>query len=254
MTLRRRLYVQLEPTAWLGSGLSPTNKLLAAAILAATAVSIVSTEPLVADGRERLFRALELGFGTLFLVEYVGRLWTAAENPSCGPGLRGRLRFALTPGALIDLTAVLVTLAPFIVGNVLLLRLLRLLSIIRFAKLGRLSTAMRHLTAALKDRRYELSLTAFLAAFVMTFGAAALWWAEGAVQPDKFGSIPRAMWWATVTLTTIGYGDVFPVTPLGKVFAGIVAVAGIGLIALPTGMLAAAFSDALQRERDAARG
>jgi voltage-gated potassium channel len=110
---------------------------------------------------------------------------------------------------------------------------------------------MRHLTQALRERRYELSLTAFLAAFVMTFGAAALWWAEGEIQPDKFGSIPRAMWWATVTLTTIGYGDVFPVTPLGKVFAGLVAVAGIGLIALPTGILAAAFSDALQRERNA---
>jgi voltage-gated potassium channel len=249
MTIRRRLYFQLEPLAWPGQGVSPLNRLLVAAILLATAGSILQTEPLIAAGREPWFRLAELGFGALFLAEYAGRLWTSAENPAFADGVRGRLRYAMTPGALLDLAVVLVTFAPFVVANALLLRLLRLLSIIRFARLGRLSAAMRHLTEALRERRYELSLTAFLAAFVMTFGAAALWWAEGEVQPDKFGSIPRAMWWATVTLTTIGYGDVYPVTVLGKVFAGLVAVAGIGLIALPTGILAAAFSDALQRDR-----
>jgi len=82
-------------------------------------------------------------------------------------------------------------------------------------------------------------------------GATALYWAEGSVQPDKFGSIPRSLWWAAVTLTTIGYGDVLPITPLGKFIAVLVAVAGIGLVALPTGILASGFSEAVQRERGA---
>jgi len=81
----------------------------------------------------------------------------------------------------------------------------------------------------------------------MLLAATALYWAEGDVQPDRFGSIPRALWWAVVTLTTVGYGDVAPITPLGKALAAAVAVIGIGLIALPAGMLAAAFSDAIQR-------
>lgn len=78
-----------------------------------------------------------------------------------------------------------------------------------------------------------------------------LYWAEADSQPDKFGSIPRSLWWSVVTLTTVGYGDVYPVTPLGKFFSGLVAIAGIGLIAMPTGILAAAFSDAVQRRKGA---
>ena len=77
-----------------------------------------------------------------------------------------------------------------------------------------------------------------------------LYWAEGAAQPDKFGSIPRAMWWAIVTLTTVGYGDAFPITPLGKFLAGFIAIMGVMLIALPTGLFAASFTEAMEKERD----
>jgi voltage-gated potassium channel len=102
------------------------------------------------------------------------------------------------------------------------------------------------LSAAVASRRFELLFTMGLAATVLVFGATALHLLEGELQSDKFGSIPRAMWWSVVTLTTIGYGDVYPVTVGGKIVASIVAVAGIGLIAMPTGILAAAFSDAFK--------
>jgi voltage-gated potassium channel len=102
---------------------------------------------------------------------------------------------------------------------------------------------------AVRSRKDELIVTAGLAVAVVLFGATALYWAEGVVQPDKFGSIPRSIWWAVVTLTTIGYGDAYPVTALGKVLAAMVAIAGIALIAMPTGILAASFSDALARDR-----
>lgn len=199
--LRRRAYEQLEPTAR-PAGLSPSNRLIVVAILAITAITIVDTEPLVRARYSRAIDAAEVAFGVFFLAEYLARIWVSVENPRFGPGLRGRLRFALSPGALIDLVAVVVTLAPFIAGNALALRVFRLLRIMTLARLGRMSSAMRHLTEAVTSRRYELTLTVVLALIVMVAGASALWLAEGQAQPEKFGSIPRALWWAVVTLTT----------------------------------------------------
>jgi voltage-gated potassium channel len=228
--------------------LSPTNWLLAAAIIGATLLAIVQTEPSIATGRHHLFDAANVLFGLLFLAEYIGRLWSCVEDDRYR-GFRGRVRYAFTPGALLDMGVVLVSLAPMIAGSLFPLRLLRLFAIVRFAKLGRFSTAMKHLAGAVIERRYELMLTVLIAITLIILGAAAMWVAEGDVQPDKFGSIPRAMWWAAITLTTIGYGDVYPITVVGKVIAVMVAVAGIGLIAMPAGILAAAFSDAMMRSR-----
>ena len=128
------------------------------------------------------------------------------------------------------------------------LRLLRLLRILRIARLGRFSRAWGVLAHAIASRRDELIVTLLAALFVMLISATALYLVEGPVQPRKFGSIPRAMWWSLVTLTTIGYGDVTPVTPLGKILAGLTAFLGIGLIAAPTGIIASALSQAAHRE------
>lgn len=210
--------------------------------------AILQTEPVIAAGRGGLFRALELGFGALFAIEYVGRLWSCVEDPRY-QGWAGRLRYALGLAAILDLVVVVVSLAPIYAPGLLPLRLLRLLTIVRFARLGQFSSATKHLTDAIFERRYELLVSVCFALILIVLGASAMWAVEGALQPDKFGSIPRAMWWAAVTLTTIGYGDVYPVTILGRIIAVAVAIAGIGLIAMPTGILAAAFSDAMRRAR-----
>ena len=250
MGLRSRLHAQLDPAARRKPGLSPLNLVLVGMILLSTVVAIIATEPLAIQGNEHFFALLEIGFACSFVFEYAARLWTCVEEPRFSKSLTGRLRFVATPGALLDLIVVFASLAPFLTGNLFPLRLLRLVGIIRFAKLGRMSTSMRHLATTVAERRYELLLTLMLAGFVVIASATAMWWVEGDAQPDKFGSIPRAMWWAAVTLTTIGYGDVFPVTAAGKLLSVAVALSGIGLIAMPTGILAAAFSDAMQRERE----
>lgn len=169
------------------------------------------------------------------------------RTPGVSPVVE-RLQFVIRPSALLDLAIIVVTLVPFFAINVMALRLVRLLRIFRLAKLGRMSSALRLLYGVVSSRKYELMVTLGLATTLLILGASALYWIEGDVQPDKFGSIPRALWWAVITLTTIGYGDVYPITPAGKFVAGLVAVSGIGLIAMPTGILASAFSEAMRKQ------
>jgi voltage-gated potassium channel len=154
--------------------------------------------------------------------------------------------FATRPAALLDLAVIALTIIPLMTMQPAVFRLVRVLRILRLAKLGRLSRAFARLGDAVALRRYELAVTAGLALMVLIFGATALYWLEADAQPEKFGSIPRALWWAVITLTTIGYGDVYPVTDAGKAVAALVALAGVGLIALPAGLLASAFSDVMK--------
>lgn len=250
LRFRRALWAQLDPPTWPTRGLSPLNLIVCIVIVLGTAAAILETEPTISAGHERLFHWLEIGFGTVFALEYLGRLWTIAEDDPAHPWRR-RLRFVLSPGAILDLFVLTVTFAPMFVLNPQMLRLLRLVRIIRLAKLGRMSSAMQHLFDAVASRRLELGLTGAIALFLLVAGATLLYWLEGEIQPDHFGSIPRSLWWAVVTLTTIGYGDAVPVTVAGKFVAAAMAVCGIGLIAMPTGILAAAFSDAMERSRAA---
>ena len=129
------------------------------------------------------------------------------------------------------------------------LRLIRLLRLLRIARLGRYSQAMSAIIEAISIRRYELILSMAVAMVLLVFSSACLYVLEGDVQEEAFGSIPRSLWWSIATLTTVGYGDVTPITALGKVFAAITAITGVGMIALPTGILASAFSDVLQKRK-----
>lgn len=252
LTLRYALYHQLDPEARVGR-LSPLNRLLVLAICLAAAVAVIETEPMILTGREAMFRHIELAFGVLFGLEYLARLWVCVEQPELHGVPQSRWRYARSSAAIVDLIAILPALVALAGGGALVLRFFRVLRILRLAKLGRMSRAWRNLIEAVHSRRHELGMIFVLAILAILLSSTLLYWAESGAQPDKFGSIPRAFWWAVVTLTTVGYGDIYPVTPLGKLFAGIVAVAGIGLIALPTGILAAAFSDAMQRDRRIAR-
>ena len=248
-SLRHRAWLQLSGDPVGDGRLTPANWLLVVVIIAAVVSSIVATEPEIESRFGGLLHWLEYLFGVCFALEYAVRIWTAPETPEPGTAGSKRWRFILSPLGLVDLGVLIVTLLPMLMPGVAVLRLARLLRLLMLAKLGRFSSAFRDLARAIHERRYELYVTISLATFLLLFGAAALYLAEGDVQPDKFGSIPRALWWSIITLTTVGYGDVSPITPLGKFMASIVALAGIGLVAMPTGIMAAAFSDAMQRHR-----
>lgn len=247
---RRRLYVLLDPSAWPRTGLSPLNRFIAVLICVAVAFAILESEPEILARRELLFFWAEVLFIVVFATEYVARLWVCVENPAYA-GRWGRLRYAVSIPALIDLIALFPLLLTLVGSEAFLLRLFRLARILRLARLGRYSTAMDAIGYAIRTRRYELVMSLSIAGMLLLVSSTLLYVVESETQPDTFGSIPRAMWWSIATLTTVGYGDAFPVTPVGKILAGFTAITGIGIIAMPTGILAAAFSEALQKQRAA---
>jgi voltage-gated potassium channel len=253
MRLRQILWHQLDPKAYQGNGLSPANKAVVWVVAISSLIAVVETEPSIEGLAPWAFAHVEQIFSVTFLIEYLARLWAEGEDPRY-KGLRGRFRYAISPAAIIDLIAFLPSLVFPGISSPMLLRMFRLMRILRLARLGRFSTALGHLTEAVTQRRDELLLSLMLATMILVFSAAAMYVLEGEDDPVAFGSIPRALWWSVCTLTTVGYGDIYPHSVLGKICGGLTSIAGIGLIAMPTGILAAAFSEAFQRTRHRREG
>jgi voltage-gated potassium channel len=154
-----------------------------------------------------------------------------------------RLAYITNPWVIVDLLSFVPTLILFIPTNTVALRILRLLKFIRFAKLGRYSKSVRNIYRAISNKRSELIIAFFVSFIFLLFSATLLHLIEGDVQPEQFGSIPRSLWWSVVTLTTVGYGDVYPITLAGRIVAGCIAYIAIGTIALPAGILASGFTE-----------
>lgn len=245
LSLRLRIAQELDPALREQPGLSRTNQWVIVIICLSLIVAIIATEPTLYVGNETGFFWVEILFLGFFIIEYLLRVWSSIENPKN----TSRWRYMLRPMPLLDLVTILVILATTMGSGGFLLRLARILRIVRIARLGQFSSAVDLLANAVKQRRFELMISGVAALLLLLISSSFLYLVEGGAQPEHFGSIPRAMWWSVATLTTVGYGDVYPITALGKLFAGITAVAGIGLIAMPTGILAGAVSDAIQQAR-----
>ena len=220
---------------------------LTSLIAATLAATIIESVPRLAASYGRLLTALEWLALLIFSVEYAARLWVAIEHPpwrSLGP-IRSRLSFAASPAGLVDLMAIL----PFWLSLVVAadFKVFLVLRLLRFFKLTRYSPAMSSLLEALNAERRAL-VGCLVILFGATLMAAALMHlAEGEAQPDKFGTIPDAMWWAIVTLGTIGYGDAVPITLAGRLVAGLTIFIGLLMVALPVGIVATAFANEVHR-------
>ncbi len=158
----------------------------------------------------------------------------------------------VSPLALVDLIAVLPFYLPALLGNVDLrfIRILRLIRLVRVMKLGHYSKSLTHVSHVIKKKRSELAASLFILAILLLFSSTVMYYVEHESQPQAFRSIPAAFWWGIETLTTVGYGDVAPITPLGKVCAAIIAILGIGLFGLPTALIATGFMEEVQHKRD----
>lgn len=245
MTLRGKIAKSLDPALKQSPGLSVLNKIITIIIIVSLFFAIIETEQTIYQKHEWLFLSSEWIFTIIFAIEYGARVWVSIENPKYST----RLIYIVTPAAILDLMSVLLILLTTLGTEGFILRLGRLLRVLRVAKLGRYTIAMHNIGHAIYSRRFELIISFAIGVFALILSSSVLYIVEGGVQPEYFGSIPRAMWWSIATLTTVGYGDVYPITPLGKLFGAITAITGIGLIAMPTGILAASFSDAIQNIR-----
>jgi voltage-gated potassium channel len=207
-------------------------------IIVSTVVVALETMPELLR-YEPLFHAIEAVVVLLFTVEYV-TCWYLSTD---------RLRYPFRPMNIIDLLAI----APFYIAvgmNLSFLRTLRLLRMFRLFKLARYSQAIRLLGEAFRRVGPELAMTGFVAAIAVVVAASALYFAEHDAQPEIYSSIPASLWWAVVTLTTVGYGDVYPQTVVGRIIGAFIMFCGIGLVAVPSGLLASAMTEIMAERRE----
>ena len=246
--LRRATYDILEQTERFGQFGRWVDVALIILIAANVVAVIIETVDWVYAAYGPWFEALELFSVVIFTIEYVGRLWVCVEDAEYQEHRLPRLKYASTPLAIIDLVAIL----PFYLTLLFAidLRFLRVLRLLRIFKLTRYSSAMTMLLDVIREEANSFFAGFFILIVLMVLASSGAYLVEHDVQPDKFGSIPAAMWWAMATLTTVGYGDVTPVTGWGKLFGACVTVIGIGMAALPAGILASGLADHLRRKRE----
>jgi voltage-gated potassium channel len=196
------------------------------------------------------FNALEVFSVVIFSIEYLIRLWVAPLDRRYAKPMIGRIRYALTPMAMIDLLAILPAYLPLIFPfDLRIIRVLRIFRLFRLFKMSRYVESLNTLDDVVRSKKEELFLTVLMISMLLLFSSCLMYTVETEAQPDKFPSIPAALWWGVATLTTVGYGDVYPITPLGKILGGIIAFLGIGIFALPTGILATGFAEEIKNRR-----
>ncbi|NNG05302.1 MAG: cyclic nucleotide-binding domain-containing protein [Inquilinus sp.] len=244
MRLTKRLYIHevLDGQRKHGFLYWTVDLFLIALILLNVAAVAVETLPGWSEAYGLRFFALEAFSAIVFTVEYALRLWSCVEDRrhDYSHPLWGRLRYALTPLALIDLAVVVPFFLSFLVPID--LRILRLFRLLRLLKITRYSPALMSLGAVFRAESRSILGAMMLMTIAVLIASTVMYLLEREAQPELFGSIPEAMWWGVVTLTTVGYGDVTPITLLGRVFGALVTVLGIGIFALPTAILAAGFA------------
>jgi voltage-gated potassium channel len=247
-TLRRRVYVVLEGGRASGVLGGIVEAFLITLIVANVVAFTLQSMPSVRAEHGYDLEVFEIVSVAIFAAEYLLRLWVSAEEAAVaaqGEAL-GRLHAATRPMMVIDFIAIAPAIVQFFIPFFD-LRVLRLVRVFRLLKIARYSPALTTLGKVIVDERHALYGTVLLLLCAMVFAAAAMHAAEGAIQPGLFGTIPKAMWWAITTLTTVGYGDAVPITPLGRIIAGITMIAGLGLFALPVGIIATGFVSTIHR-------
>lgn len=248
-SFRQAAYTVLEEGQIDTPGSRIVEGILVTLIIANVAAVALESVPSIASRYQGFFRAFELISIAAYTIEYVARVWSSLEDPRIaarGP-VRGRFTFALRPLMIVDFLAFAPSYLAFLLPVD--LRVLRIFRLLRLVKLARYSQALPALLGVLYAQRSALFASFILTLCAMCASGELMYIAESKVQPNVFGTMPDAMYWAITTLTTVGYGDKVPITPIGKFITGVTQVTGLLLFALPIGILANGFVSDLNRRQ-----
>ncbi|QEC69327.1 ion transporter [Panacibacter ginsenosidivorans] len=224
------------------------NTIIVGLILLNTLAVIFETVDSIYLPNKALFNDFEIFSVSFFSIEYISRVWSCTAKKKYTHPIAGRLKYIVSAGAIIDLLAILPFYLPLLkIYDLRFLRILRLLRFFRFFKLGRYLNASKVIGSVFKSKKEELVLSFVITMFLIIVASSVMYYAEHDAQPDKFSSIPETMWWSVATLTTVGYGDEYPITGLGKFLTACISILGIGMFALPAGILASGFSDEFRK-------
>ncbi|MFA4876028.1 MAG: ion transporter [Methanoregula sp.] len=247
--LKEKVYEILESRSReLPSGVFISRALLFL-ILVNVIAAVLETDNLIFHTYGSTLDIIALFSVLVFTVEYILRVWCCTQNPLYQSPVSGRLRYMVTPVALIDLFVILPFFClPFVVhrGVTSVIRFLRIFWIL---KIGHYTQTLGTFSRVFRAKREEIFVAFFVMLLLLVIGSTLIFFAENEAQPTKFSSVLASMWWGIETMATIGYGDMVPVTPIGKVIAGFVALVGIALFALPAGILASGFIDEYSKNR-----
>lgn len=188
----------------------------------------------------------------IFSVEYLARLWVSDLSYPELPPFRARLRYIRSFAAVIDLVSLLPSFISFMSANFMVLRMLRVLRLTRAFKLNRYTHALHDIGEVFRRKAGQLISSMVVVSFLMVISSVLMYDAEHEAQPEVFDNALSGLWWAIATVTTVGYGDIYPVTAVGRVMSAVIALLGIGLVAVPTGIITAGFSEQIAEKQKAA--
>lgn len=234
-----------DSTYWLSRLI---NFVIIATIIITVLAIILESEPSLHPKYTALFTRIENISLFIFCIEYICRVWAAPDIPAYAhhPPMKARLIYMRSFHAIVDLLTILPVILSFFAID---LRFLRIIRLLRILKLTRYSSTMNTLVIVIKNEARAFFSVVFVLVILLVIASSCIYLLEHEEQPQAFGSILQSMWWSIVTLSTVGYGDVSPVTPMGQLFAGVIMVVGIGLVALPAGLLASGFSEQLHKNK-----
>lgn len=249
---RNRIYDIIENEAYQTPLSRFFDKFLIILILLNVSAVIAESVDRIYFPNQALFTAFENFSIAIFTIEYLLRLWAIVErdadkDPSI-PHWRRRWNWMKSPGAIIDIISILPAFVNYFVTFD--LRFLRVLRLFRLLKLTRYFAAMRILLIVLHKEKESFKAVVFILIIMIVTASSGIYVVENQAQPEVFESIPKSMWWAVVTLTTVGYGDVIPVTTMGKFLGAVITILGVGLAALPAGILASGLASELDQRRE----
>jgi voltage-gated potassium channel len=219
-------------------------------LLNVIAVILETVEGLFLDYRY-YFRIFEVVSVAIFTIEYLMRLLTCTTDARYKGQILGRLHYALTPLALVDLLAIFPFYLPVIIPfDLRFIRILRFIRLARILKVGRYFDSMKMMGSVVKSKKEELIVSIAMVIILLIIASGLMYFIENEAQPKAFANIPAAMWWGVATLTTVGYGDMYPITTAGKLLGAIIALLGIGIFALPAGILASGMVEMMYKKHN----